>query len=271
MHSFDGSTTHDLTADLVLRELWARAERCGVQPLVVGALARDLLIGEALGSEPTRATADIDLAVAVDSWNDFDRFTDGLPRADASAHKFRVQGVEVDVLPFHGVETPGRTIEWPDEHVMQVLGFQEALATSVTVRLPHVEVRVASLPAQAVLKVLAWRERHLSLHDPRDARDLRSIITAYSEGSHLDQLYEAHEELLATYDFDVRLAGADRLGYEALSMLADEGAGQVADLVAHECSPAGRLPAEMGGSVSVDRELLMALFTGMRRRHHEHG
>lgn len=264
MRSFDLSTNDEFTVEsAVLRELQDRADHCQVGLLVVGARARDLLIRGVLGTVPSRATADIDVAVSVNSWEDLAALTRGLSHADGSAHKFVVQGIEVDVIPFHGVETASRTIVWPDDHVMQVLGFEEALATSVTVRLPGVGVQVASLSAQVVLKLVAWQERQLV--DDRDAPDLRLIIASYSDGPYLDELFVTHEELLEKHDFDVQLAGADRLGYEALSMLAREGAEQIMNLIAVECSPTGRLPARMGGRVPLNRELLTALLAGMRR------
>ncbi len=42
------------------------------EPLMVGAMARDLLLHYGFGVRVTRATADVDLAFAVADWDEFD-------------------------------------------------------------------------------------------------------------------------------------------------------------------------------------------------------
>ncbi len=120
----------------------------------------------------------------------------------------------IDVIPFGGVERPDRTIVWPDDHMMNVLGFAEALASAVHVLLPrHVEVPVASLPAQSILNLVAWRDRRWD--NRKDAVDLRSILMAYHHGPYQDELYDSHLHLLERHEFDPAAAGAERIGNEA--------------------------------------------------------
>lgn len=61
----------ELVADL-------RAVAPLVRTLLVGAVARDLLLFYAHGIRAPRATADIDLAMAVADWNAFERLRDAL-------------------------------------------------------------------------------------------------------------------------------------------------------------------------------------------------
>jgi predicted nucleotidyltransferase len=263
--SFDVSTNaeFDLTAEVV-RRLAPLAAECGADLLLVGAAARDLLVTARTGDLPLRRTNDVDIAIAVGGWADFACVTRTLDRVGAAEHKFRVVGVEVDVVPFGGVEDAERTIRWPDDHVMNVLGFAEALRSAVSVMLPGgVVVGVASLPAQVVLKVNAWRDR--GHYDGRDAIDLLTLLRAYSEGDYLTELYERHGDSLERHDFDPVLAGADRLGYEAGALLAVDDRAVVTTLLDGECSGDGRLPAAMGRDVARNRELLLALYDGMRR------
>lgn len=127
MRSFNASTAADLEpVALVLAELSRRADACGVEIMVVGATARDILIRHVVGSVPERATADIDVAVAVSSWSDLRRLTEPFVRRTGSEHKFEVQQAEVDIIPFGAIEDANRTITWPDDHRMNVFGFQEA-------------------------------------------------------------------------------------------------------------------------------------------------
>jgi predicted nucleotidyltransferase len=72
-------TSIDLSAVAVLRSLARVAETLGVAAaglvdrwLIVGATARDLILQHAYGMRERRKTADLDIAVAVASWEVFD-------------------------------------------------------------------------------------------------------------------------------------------------------------------------------------------------------
>jgi predicted nucleotidyltransferase len=260
MSFFDVSTALDLqpTAS-VLAELHRRAEEIGVEIMVVGAVARDILIRHAVGSPPARATADIDIAVAVSSWQEVDRLTSVMRPVPRSVHRFTVQGVEVDIIPFGSIESSQRTITWSNDHRLDVFGFKEAHAAAVRVLLPgDLVVAVASLPAQSLLKLLAWRDRRYQSR--RDAVDLRSILHAYHDGRYFDDLYEQHEALLDKYDFDHRLAGSERLGREACALIAPADRAPVTDLLSSELFDA--LIGDMGGSPADNGALLTAYRAG---------
>jgi predicted nucleotidyltransferase len=79
--------------------------------LIVGAMARDLLLYHAHGIRAARATEDVDLALAVADWNDFERLRESLLTSDSFephpkvAHKLLYRRrMEVDLIPFGGVE-----------------------------------------------------------------------------------------------------------------------------------------------------------------------
>ena len=113
------------------------------------------MIAHVLGTAPDRATADLDVAVSVRSWPDLRQLTETMENARGGVHTFLVKGLEVDVIPFGEIEDDDRTITWPNDHKMHVLGFQEAFDSAVAVTLPgDLAVRVASLPAQSLLKLL---------------------------------------------------------------------------------------------------------------------
>jgi len=264
MAHLDLSTRTDLPVpDEMLREMLSRADQCGVQLLVVGAAARDLLISGVTRSAPARATSDVDLAVAVQSWADVDCLTAGLKQARGGAHTFTVLDVDVDVIPFGAIEHADRTIMWANDQAMNVLGFQEALAEAVPVTLPGGgDVLVASLSAQAVLKLFAWQDRHHAVDD-RDAIDLRAILGASSQGPYLDELYETEDQLLQRYDFDPLLAGAARAGREAARCMSGEALTAAIDIIRQQTGDVGTLPARMGGDIGLNRSLLRALVDGL--------
>lgn len=192
--------------------------------LIVGAMARDLLLHYGHGVPITRATTDIDLGVAVSSWADFHQlrdaclnsghFTSGRPGNHRLIHR---SGVPLDLIPFGGVEREDGTIEWPEDNaVMGVLGYREARATATQVLLPDkMPVATVCPPMLAILKLMAWSERHT--YTPRkDASDLFLVLRNYLNDENTARLYEVGTHLLEREDFDYEVAGAWLAGYDAV-------------------------------------------------------
>jgi predicted nucleotidyltransferase len=261
MTFLDVSTAVDLhPVATVLAELHERAQAQGVELMVVGAVARDILIRHVVGAPPERATADVDVAAAVSTWEELHLVTQTMQPARNSVHTFLVRNMEVDVIPFGGIESAQRTITWPNDHMMQVLGFQEAMRSALSVMLPGgLVVAVASLPAQSLLKLFAWKDRRYL--DRRDAIDLKTILHAYHQGSYLDELYDNYLGLLEKHDFDPRLAGAERMGKEAILLIAPADRGVVADLLFGE-ELSSLIVSDMGGQPGENRALLSAYIEG---------
>ena len=113
MIDLSASTDPDLAvAAQVLAVLDACAKAVGAEYMVVGATARDILAAALVDRRPGRATRDVDIAVGVADWKAFERLTAGLvPRR--AGHAFTVQAfggaVEVDIIPYGGVEEPDRS------------------------------------------------------------------------------------------------------------------------------------------------------------------
>ena len=62
----------------ILREVAAAAEAEGIAHMLVGATARDVLLTHVFGLELRRATYDVDFAVAVKDWAQFEALRAGL-------------------------------------------------------------------------------------------------------------------------------------------------------------------------------------------------
>ncbi len=122
-------------------------------------------------------------------------------RSEAHRLYYRAPGrgelMWLDIVPFGGVESDAgnaghsgnaatKEIAWPPDHAirMNVAGFAEALTAAITVRVAtDLAVPVASLPGQAMLKIVAWRDRHAS--DRKDATDLLFLLGHYAAaGNH---------------------------------------------------------------------------------------
>lgn len=264
MTIFDSSTNPDrVPFPGTLRAIAELARRTGVDVLLVGATARDVALAAEGHDSVTRATKDVDIAVAVADHQSYVGLVTGLDRArNGNPHKFLVQGVEVDIIAFGGIEREDRTIEWPDGTQLNTLGFAEALWSALELRLPDgLTLAVASLSAQVALKIFAWGDRgHWT---SRDAVDLRTLLHAFSEGRRLDDIYaDQHFHLLETYDFEVRAVGAHLLGIEVRRDLGDTVAARCVDVIDEDRRGPQHLGAAMRGDIEENLLLLDALVAG---------
>lgn len=248
--------------------------------LLVGAMARDLLLFYAHGIKAARSTEDIDLAFAVASWTNFEKLRRSLLSSDAfrphpsGAHKLLYRNhTVVDLIPFGGLENADGIISWPPHRdtAMSVLGFQEALESSIDALLPSGwQIAVISLPMLAVLKILAWSER--CVFEPRkDASDLMLILHNYLEAGNSERLYSEAGQLLESRNFDYEGAGAWLAGKDALetihkhSLKAERIEEVVRFALTTETDPAGML--HFIGELAVpdperSRQLLSAFLSG---------
>ena len=253
-------------------------------PLLVGAMARDLLLHYGHGVPIDRATGDIDFAFAVADWEEFDVLRAALIDSHTfvptrSGHRLLHQSrIPVDLIPFGGIEASDGTITWlAEETAMGVLGYREALATAVELALPELQtVLTPPLPMLAVLKLLAWSERHVA--EPRkDASDLFLILKNYLNQENTNRLYAEAAHLLEADDFDYEAAGGWLAGHDAASRISacSSEPARLLDacevVLSTQAEPDGRLElvAETGADVTAGLRLLQSFLAGMRAgRHH---
>jgi len=121
----------------VLRCVDRVATMVAARYLVVGAMARDLVLVNAFGLRSGGATRDIDFGLSVENWKpsrcsktalvETAQF-EALPRLRiGSTGKIRKPGDDsVDLIPFGGVASEDKTIAWPpnQDFVMSVAGFE---------------------------------------------------------------------------------------------------------------------------------------------------
>lgn len=238
--------------------------------LLAGATARDLLLVYAHEIPNNRATVDVDLAFLMESWEEFEALRENLlaageftevPRKGIHKLRFR-RTLEVDILPFGGVERRDRSIVLPPDNAfeMSMFGFKEALDSSVTVILPDdAQVQVVSLPALAILKFSAWAERRL--REPgKDAYDLLLIIKNYASASG-ERLYDANPHVVGSPS-DYEAAGAWLLGKDMAQLLDDAGHERLARIIADEADEAGQLRL-VGDMMRDDPERALTLLAAL--------
>lgn len=265
MTHYDLSTRSELEPlAVVIASLQELAQPLGIELLVVGAVARDVIVRAMTGAPPVRETDDLDIAVSVSSWQEVDRLTGGLqPSDDGVVHRFRVLGVKVDFVPFGAIESDDRSITWPNGNTMSVLGFREARPAADLASLPgDVVIAIPSLAAQSVLKAVAWKDRRLT--NSRDAVDLATLLDLPSSPSQISRLYEQHGGVVLDNDFDPASAGAQTVGMRSAQLLGTHGTTMVLEAIS-DARTLDLLAGDMRGNVGKHRAVVEAYVRGLRR------
>jgi len=260
----------------VVRDLKAVAEPMGIAFFLMGAMARDLMLLYAHGIDTGRQTKDVDFSVMVSDWDAFSALRRG-PMASSAfserqgAANYRLRhaktGLPLDMLPFGRIEQADRTISWPPEHstVFNCLGMAEALEASVSITLPEgVALRVANIPALALLKVCAWQERKWT--DPgKDAGDLLLYMREYLNCGHLDRATTHHKDLFEAEGYDYATASAQLLGRDIALLLDSKAKEYVLAILRAQADEQG--PLLLAGQASRNpqqaRKLIAALCQGL--------
>lgn len=201
--------------------------------MIVGATARDLLLTHVFGIPPRRATHDVDFAVAVENWDQFEQLKSRLAARrgfivdERMKQRLYYRGGDddrypLDLVPFGGIADDANEIAWPPDMqvTMNIAGYREVLQAAEQVQLmPGFIANVASLAGLAILKLIAWSDRGSS--NPKDAHDLYQIMTRYADAGNSDRLYDAEFTMLEQAGYDPEIAGASLLGKDAAHLASE--------------------------------------------------
>ena len=152
----------------------------GLQIMIVGAQCRNMLAERHGHEPPDRETKDIDMAVAVQSWDVFDQLRRQFAPPNAPWQKMEVNGLPIDVVPFGDVENPpGYVIPDGGEFELSVFGYQQVFADATVLHTPagH-EYRLPSVRGLGLMKVNALLERYHN-GEYKDAVDLATVVWWY--------------------------------------------------------------------------------------------
>ncbi|TDF59456.1 nucleotidyl transferase AbiEii/AbiGii toxin family protein [Cupriavidus sp. L7L] len=232
----------DATTISLLREVDQIARAMGIEYFVGGAMARIVILEHVFGAPPGRATLDVDIGICVADWALHNAFKQSLTATGRfhtipkNPHKLiyrsaPAEAMQLDIIPFGNVENPAASIAWPPDMdtVMNVAGFREASQAAVPVQVDaDLLVPFASLPAMAILKLLAWRDRH---HESkRDATDLLILLSSYAGAGNEDRLYGQESGLMEQYGFDIDLAAAALLAKDSSAIASAEARTQICEV-----------------------------------------
>lgn len=217
---------HDLSGKIeqsairVLLIITEITERLHLDFILVGATARDILIEHLHKIKAPRMTKDIDIAVCVASWKEYDTLAeallaDGKFLKHAQKQRFVFEGTLIDIIPFGDISGRNNRISWPPEHetVFSTIGFIDVFNNSITFRLnrdPVLDIQAPTIPGLAIVKLLAWNDGYPDRQ--KDAEDLFFIMRAYQNAGIEDRLYGQEAILLEEERFDNERAGIRLLG-----------------------------------------------------------
>lgn len=225
----------DLQNDLMAETLQVLAgcyRQLGAEVFVVGAAARDIALRLLDVTNAPRRTMDLDVAVMLQDWNQYERLTSILLQNHfekaREKQRFYYLGsngrirFEVDIVPFGAIAEEDQ-VAWPPEGspVMSVRCFEDVMraADKVTVD-GDFAFRLASLSGQFLIKLDTWNDRRMKTK--KDAVDmaflLQNVYVAYAL---------AHDGLPPEVDtnteqFDVIVAGAEWMAADLKKILSDE-------------------------------------------------
>ncbi len=258
------------------------AGRSSSQPMLVGAYARDIWFWHMYGIETERATEDMDISMVCSRWSEFQEFAEVLKASGfsqpVSNHPEKLldpsTGQKIDLLPFGGISRDGRSITWPsDQSRWCVLGFDESYQGAAVLSVNEVEnciLRIATLPAMVMLKMVAFYER-LDDRKRKDGADIGFTLANYLRVGNRIRLEQGPETVIMDkVSGDLRRAGAmlmgRDIGYLAKPATRDE-------IIAHfkseiesksNCPLARQLMARLTrGDFHQARELVSDILEGM--------
>ena len=226
------------------------AKSQGIKFFIVGATARDLVMHHGYSIAVRRATNDIDLAVRISSWDEFEALKRHLINTGKFSETQMVQRllyqdrIPVDIVPFGAITEADGSISWPPDYAvhMNILGFEDAYTNAMQVMLkaePSLEILVASPSSLAALKLMSWKER--APENTKDAIDLLFIIRNYLDIGNYERLYGEDGDLV-TEDFDYDRAGARLLGRDIARILGKDAIAVIYQIVEEQTAESDRLP-----------------------------
>jgi predicted nucleotidyltransferase len=239
----------------------AEAKRLNIPYLVVGAMARDLVLVHGYGSKIERGTRDVDFGIKVETWEQFNSLSEGLITLGFSqdsqvSHRFKrtdKDGLpwDIDIVPFGDISDEKTEISWPpnDDFVMNVMGFREAFDNALSVEIydnPQVIIPVCSPIGIGLLKLVAWLDRGGDKRK-KDASDILYLITTYAKIPEVqNSIYE--DGYMEANDWDDLQASADKLGCDIFGIASPSTRGFIVENLTSKQDNFQVLCREMKGS-----------------------
>lgn len=275
--SFDFSEKPELISLAhIVRDLQAVAQPMGIDFFLMGAAARDLMLQVAYDIDTGRKTEDVDFSVMVSDWDAFSALRTALiesgrflERPGPATHRLRhaQSKLPLDIVPFGAIESADRKIAWPPKQhtIFDCFGIREAFTASLPVLLPEgVRLQVASIPALALLKTAAWKDRHEEFPG-KDAGDLVLYLRHYLDCGNHERAGVEHPDLFQVEDYDHEGTSARLLGRDIARLLDGKSKERVLEILLPEADKDGQLilANQSGRNLEQTRILIAAVCDGL--------
>ena len=168
----------------------------GLNLYIVGATARDLTMKLLDETASKRRTKDLDVAIALSEWSQFNNLSEVLQTNNfhkgKAKQKFFYKGehhendYEVDIVPF-GEIADDEIIAWPPNGTpeMSVKCFADVMKNAIPISIDgEFTVHIAPLAGQFFIKLDSWMDRHDLDH--KDADDMFFILDKFYMTSIMD-------------------------------------------------------------------------------------
>lgn len=225
----------DPSLERLLRDLDGLLKSRNIPYLLTGGMAREILLHYGYACPPGRVTTDVDFGIALPSWAAYTelklalaasgRFRPDPKETQRVIHQNPETGLEtrVDLVPFGAIAGPTEELAWPPDrsHVMSVMGYTQALATAIHLRLDETcWVPLASASGLVLMKLVAWADRG-EARLGRDAVDFLEILRQHAHLLTEQELYDEYPEAMEKYEFREAPAAAWLLGKQVAGLVED--------------------------------------------------
>lgn len=210
----------------VLEELIPVFQQRNIKFYIIGAVARDIIL-ELNQEKSQRVTMDLDIAIAVDHWEDFENLSEdiiALPNFTKDAQQQQrflyKEKFQVDIVPYGGIKDQNDKIFWPPDKsfAMSVIGFEEAEQNLLSINLDEeITFDIVSLEGVFLLKLFAWKDRFHKTS--KDAEDIGFILNNYLNINRDISYAEPYSKIYDLDDYTEIKAGAIILGMKLNEML----------------------------------------------------
>ena len=225
----------------LLDELIPVFQKLEIKFFVIGATARDIIM-ELHGEKSGRRTQDIDIAIAVDKWEEFSTIEkeiiqlSNFQKDKKQKQRFLyLNDFQLDIVPYGGITTNEDKIFWPPDQsfAMSVLGFEEAEKDLVRVKIDDsVEIDIVSLAGIFLLKIVAWNDRNHKGN--KDADDIGFILSNYLNIHEERAAMEHYEDVYEIENFSITKAGAALLGIDIAQLLSNGSKDKIKEIITKE-------------------------------------
>lgn len=210
----------------ILKKIKEIADSLQIDFFIVGATVRDMILGYVYGINIYRGTNDIDFAVRVKNWDEYNLLISeieqtGFIQSERIFHRYTFNGMIIDVIPFGEVSGKDDTVAWPDNDKkgINIIGFEDVYIhkEELLVQIePEIIIPTSSVEGLVLLKLFSWNDRALDIRI-KDAMDLYIIITSYLKAGNERRLFDEHNDIIDD-KFDYELGGSRLLGRDIANL-----------------------------------------------------